>query len=311
MEKNEMKKLLLGLVTVLGLVVLTGCGDDTPAAGARADGVTTLRMAQVTNSDDPEAGRASAEFTAAMAEALNIEIIEIEGVSHLIGIEAMRAGSLDVMVASPFTYLSGVVAGVDLEFLVTTFNPDANHNNTTIIVGHGNDHIQTLADLEGETFAFVDTASLSGFLNPMYLFVSRFNLDHSRMMMFEPGYFFSNAIVSGSHDGSMMAAVNGDVTAAAVGSMIITHLVNSGVVNEDDFRVLYALPPDPLAGYIVRSDLPQTFIDDLREFLLTFDDEDFFARIHNSPNTRWIPTVHADFEHLRGLMERLEIGQGN
>ena len=305
-----MKKLLLGVLVTAGLFTLTGCGDSVPAEGAREDGVTTLRIAQVTNSDDPEAGRASAEFTQAMAEALNIEIIEVEGVGHLIGIEAMRGGSLDVMVASPFTYLSAVEAGVNLEFLVTTFNPDASHNNTTIIVGAGNDHIQTLADLEGKTFSFVDTASLSGFLNPMYLFVSTFDLDHTRMMMFEPGYFFRNAIVSGTHDGSLMAAVNGDVTAAAVGSMLIDNALESGIVSESDFRIIHALDPDPLAGYIVRSDLPQTFIDDLREFLLNFDDEEFFINIHRSQNARFIPTNHADFAHLRGLMERLEIGQG-
>ena len=305
-----MKKLMLGLVSLLGLFVLVGCGDDTPAEGARADGVTRLRIAQVANSDDPEAGRASTEFTAALAEALNIEIIEIEGVSHLVGVEAMRAGSLDVMVASPFTYKTGVLAGANIEFLVTIFNPDAAHNNTTIITGADNDHIQTLADLEDETFAFVDTASLSGFLNPMYLFVSTFDLDHTRMMMFEPGYFFRTAIAAGTHDGALMAAVNGDVAGAAVGSMIIDHMVGSGVVNENDFRIIHALQPDPLAGYIVSSDLPQTFLDDLRDFLLNFDDEEFFANMHGSPNTRFIQTNHADFAGLQRLMDRLAIGQG-
>ncbi|MCL2560424.1 MAG: phosphate/phosphite/phosphonate ABC transporter substrate-binding protein [Turicibacter sp.] len=304
-----MKKCLLGMLALVGLATLTGCGDDTPAEGAREDGVTELRIALVANNDDPEAGRASEEFTQAMAEALNVTITEIEGVSHLVGIEAMRSGSLDVMMASPFTYMSGLVAGAEIEFLATLYNPDASHNNTTIITGAGNDHIQTLADLEGETFAFVDTASLSGFLNPMYLFVSMFDLDHTRMMMFEPGYFFSSAIASGSHDGSLMAAVNGDVTAAAVGSMIIDNMVESGVVNEDDFRIIYALEPDPLAGYIVRSDLPQTFIDDLRDFLLTFDDEDFFYNIHRSPNARFIETDHSEFADLQRLMDRLEIGQ--
>ena len=111
-------------------------------------------------------------------------------------------------------------------------------------------------------------------------------------------------------DRDPFTAVNGDVAAAAVGSMIIDNMVGSGVVNEDDFRIVYALPPDPLAGYIVRSDLPQTFIDDLRDFLLNFDDEEFFANIHNSPNTRFVQTNHADFAGLQQLMDRLEIGQG-
>jgi len=299
-----MKKLLVAGT----LLALAACGQSTATEGVREDGVTELRIGLVAGNDDPDAGRASEEFTQALSEALGVNVIEIEGMSHLIGIESMRAGALDVMMASPFTYQSAVVAGIDIEFLASLDNPDAAHNNTVIITGAENTHINTLADFEGETFAFVDTASLSGFLNPMYLFVSTFDLDHTRTMMLEPGYFFSNAITSGGHDASLMAVVNGDVAGAAVGSMIIGHMLGSGIISEDEFRIVYELQPDPNAGYLVRSDLPQTLIDDLRDFLLNFDDESFFANIHNSPNARFVETNPADFAHLSGLMERLEIG---
>ena len=324
-----MKKLLLGLMAMLGLVVFMACGSDdnrtsgnsSGANGASSDsddldraallaeyGITELNIGLMILDDNPEAGRANEEFRLALEEAIGIPVNEIEGVSHLIGLEAMRGGSLDLFMASPFTYLTGAlnIDDLNVEFLATMHNPDADAGNTLFITAAENTHIETLADFEGESFAFVDTASLTGFLFPMYQLVSTLDLDHTQML--NPGYFFSTTILSGGHDASLMAVVNGDVGGAGVASVIIDHMIASGVIAEDDFSVIYEMEPGPEAGYIVRSDLPQFLIDDLRTFFLEYDDTEFFYNIHGSENARFVETDPANFEHLRGLMERLEIG---
>jgi hypothetical protein len=48
-------------------------------------------------------------------------------------------------------------------------------------------------------------------------------------------------------------------------------------------------------------------IDDLLALLLEYDNGDFFYKIHESENERFIPTDLVEFEFLGSLMERLEI----
>ena len=320
--KVKMKKFSMVAAMVVGLFVLVACGSadgsvglegNSPEAQAMAErlaeyGITELNIGLVMLDDNPEAGRANDTFRQELEAVLGIPVNEIEGISHLIGLEAMRGGSLDMMFSSPFTYLTGAlnIADLEVEFLVTMHNPDAGAGHTIFITAAENTHINTLADFEGESFAFVDTASLTGFLLPMYEFVSTLDTDHAQML--NPGYFFSTTILSGGHDASFMAAVNGDVAGAAVVSPIVENMIASGIASEADFRIVHELDPAPDAGYIVRSELPQFLIDELRDFFLNYDDAEFFYSIHGSENARFIETDPSNFDHLRGLMERLEIG---
>lgn len=307
-----MKRLLLVITVITSTFILIACGNvgsTNTAAGindTNAHDVTELRIGLVLMDDNPEAGRASDEFLQAMEAAIGIPVVAVEGISHLIGIEAMRGGSLDVMLASPFTYKTAAPV-VDVEFLATLHNPDQSAGSTLFITAPENTHINSLADFEGESFAFVDTASLTGFLFPMYQLVSTLDLDHTQML--NPGYFFNTTILSGGHDASLMAAINNDVGGAAVVSTVIDHMIDAGMLTEADFRVIYTMDPSPEAGYIVRSELPQNLIDDLRTFLLEYENTDYFYNVHGSENVRFIPTDPSEFEFLGSLMESLEIGE--
>lgn len=323
-----MKKLLM-LIAMIGLLTLAACdgndasnqanetnneagqaasGDASLASRLAEYGITELNIGLVVLDENPEAGRANAEFREALEEALGIPVNEIEGISHLIGLEAMRGGSIDMFMASPFTYLTGSlnIHDLELEFLTTLYNPDTPPASTLIITNSAHTHVNSLADFEGESFAFVDTASMTGFLLPMYEFVSNLDLDHTQML--NPGYFFNSTILSGQHDSSLMAVANGDVTGAAVANMILDNMINSGIVDGDDIKIVHEIDAGTGGGYIVRSDLPQFFIDELRTFFLNFENEAFFENVHGSSNARFVETDSADFQHLRSLMERLEIG---
>jgi len=324
-----MKK-VFAFITVLGLgLLLTACGgaEAAPvaltaeeAAGMTREemlahyGITEINIGLVMMDDNPEAGRANDEFRQAMEAYIGLPVNEIEGISHLIGLEAMRGGSIDMFFSSPFTYLTGVlnIDDLDLEFLVSSYTPNPGPAGSVIIANAAHaaaSGITSIADLEGESFAFVDTASMTGFLLPMYEFVSTLDLDHTQML--NPGYFFSNAIISGGHDASAMAVAHGDVAAAAVAISVLDMFIESGVVNPDDFIVVQEIIEMAPAGYVINSSLPQFLIDDLRSFFLSFDDEDFFYRVHGNPGVRWVMSNPADFEHLKSLMQTLEIGNDN
>jgi phosphonate transport system substrate-binding protein len=72
----------------------------------------------------------------------------------------------------------------------------------------------TLAPLEGKSFSFVSATSTSGFKVPSAAIVSEFGLDSNEVLL-ENGSFFSEVLLGGSHQGSVVNLVSGDADAAA------------------------------------------------------------------------------------------------
>jgi len=301
-----MKTILFVLVTVLTLTACGNGGESTGFYDANGNMISEFRIAMLIDENNPEAGRASAIFRESLSEVIGIPVTEVEGISHLIGLEAMRGGSLDMMLGSGFTFLTAE-SFMDVEFLAMLYNPNASNANSLFLVGANQTHINSLADLENESFAFVDTASQSGFLFPMYELVSTLGLDHNQML--NPGYFFSDTLLTGNHDASAMAVANGNVAGAVVVDVMLDHLVDNGIIDANSFRVIHSVEILASAGYFVPSTLPQELIDMVRTFLLEFDDEDFFATTQGNPNVRFVPHDPAELLPIRSLTQRLEIGQ--
>jgi phosphonate transport system substrate-binding protein len=72
----------------------------------------------------------------------------------------------------------------------------------------------TLEPLEGKSFSFVSATSTSGFKVPSAKIVSDFGLDSNEVLL-ENGAFFSEVLLGGSHQGSVVNLVSGDADAAA------------------------------------------------------------------------------------------------
>jgi phosphonate transport system substrate-binding protein len=72
----------------------------------------------------------------------------------------------------------------------------------------------TLEPLKGKSFSFVSATSTSGFKVPSAKIVSEFKLDSNEVLL-ENGSFFSNVLLGGSHQGSVVNLVSGDADAAA------------------------------------------------------------------------------------------------
>lgn len=69
--------------------------------------------------NNEDAGAKNAEFRQDMEEALGIEVEELEGGECSVGIEAMKAGIVDVLLVSPMSY-SQAKKVANAEPLVTT-----------------------------------------------------------------------------------------------------------------------------------------------------------------------------------------------
>lgn len=299
--KNINPKKIFSLTAVVSLgLVATGCNTTTQA------GPMPLRIGLAIDDNNPNASASNEDFRLALEDFLQIPVVVMEDVSYLIGIEAMRSGNLDVMMASAFNY---VMAQDVLDVtLLAGLQLSQGGNNTSFITRSDNPGIHSLADFAGSRFAFVDAASTSGALFPKYELVSQFGLDPELIM--HSGHFFDTAVYSGSHNASIMGVYFGDFDGAAVATLMIDGLVNAGSITPGSIRVVAETADFPNPAYIARTALGEDLIGQLQDFFLNFDDSDFFYHAWGDAQLRFSEPDRAGFDGVLSLMQTLGLDFG-
>ncbi|MCC4044806.1 phosphate/phosphite/phosphonate ABC transporter substrate-binding protein [Enterococcus gallinarum] len=295
----------VGLIHLLTLGLLSGCGDSAASADANnTSSIDKLTIVQIQDENNPDSGQKNEQFRSDMAESLGIEVEELEGADYSVGIEALKAGKLDVLLVSPMSYYQAKkIAGA--EPLVTTTSMGAEEYKTVFIVGKEDKTTQTLADLKGKSFAFVDPASSSGYMYPKAKLIKELDLDANQLE--NPGYFFDTVAYSGKHDSSLMGVVKGDYEAAAVAGQTITALVDAGMMKKDDVRIIDETDTIPNALFVVRADLPKEIKESLKDFYLSYDNEDYFEAFYGSKDVRFVEAKDEDYAVVQEMVETLNL----
>ena len=164
-------------------------------------------------------------------------------------IEALRSGKLDVAYLGPFSYvLASQIANAEA-FAIPVTKKTGKPTYQSIIITRQDKGLDSVARLQGKTFAFVDPSSASGHLFPKAGLKGE-GVDIDR--------YFSRVIFSGSHDASILAVANGKVDAAAVADPIFDNAVAKGHVKAEDFRIIWRSQPIPESPMAWRKSLDAT-----------------------------------------------------
>lgn len=286
--KFNFKKMVLGIGAPMALL-LAACGGeeattstDSSEAG-NANWPEKIVVAQYVNDENEASPAAHTAFRDHLESELGIEVVELDGGgSYAPGIEALASENLDVMLVSPQSF-AAAQEKADAR-LIATLDEDTDYY-SMFITQEDNNEINSLEDLEGKSFAFVDAASTSGYLYPKATLISELGLESSRVE--ESGYYFSNVALSGGHDNSMLGVEMGDYDAAAVASTVYRRAVDAGTVNEDKIKVFAQSVNIPNSSYIVGGHLPDDLVDAIQDAFLTFDDENYFDVIYGKPAARF------------------------
>jgi phosphonate transport system substrate-binding protein len=293
-KENKMKKAVM-LLCVLVAVVLAACGRDESG-----DGISELRIALLIDDGNPQSVAVFEDFRLGLEAFIGMPVRIIEDATHLVGIEAMRAGNLDIMWGSPFVYLLAREV-MEVERLAVTDNP-ASINKTVFITAR--DDIKNLEDIRGRSFAFISESSTSGFFYPLYHLMKQFNV--SRMEV-EAGGFFSTVFFAGDQNAAIMGVVRGDFDAAAVGNLNLGILIDSGVIAPDAVRIIGDTEIIPFPGYIAAGHLPREIKDKVQQFLLAYDNGDYFETRFRTRDTRFVVPNDGQIQHFFNMAEVLEI----
>jgi phosphonate transport system substrate-binding protein len=138
----------------------------------------------------------------------------------------------------------------------------SSHSHGYIIVRKDSD-INTTDDMEGTVMAFVDKATVTGYLFPLVYFMSQ-GIDDVES-------FFSEFYFTGSHDSAVYAVLDGRADIGSVSESIYNALVAKDPTIGDELRIVARSPLIPESTLCIRKDLPKEIKHKIEEEILTLD----------------------------------------
>jgi len=311
---------------ILAATIATGCNSAAPeesggaGSGSKADWPEKFVVGYFGGDDPNEVLERNEPFEAYLEERLGVDVEIFTGTSYNAVIEAMRAKRVDAMEVGPFSYIlaaeeAGAEAmgvGVYSRAENPAYDPELpSHYFSTIFIKKGSG-IESIADLNGKGFNFVDPASTSGHLMPKTYLIKQ-GLDPDNEM---------DTVFAGSHPTSVISVWNDKADAGATYESNLYRLRDEGQIDfcgfaddktgltrtEEDLQKLYDECPEghivilgmtdpiPSTPFAVRGDLPESFKAAVKEAVLDVKNNPELI----SQTARWYvdPSDELGFEHL-------------
>jgi phosphonate transport system substrate-binding protein len=227
---------LLGLAGLGAAGALFGCAANG-SANSQANAATDAGAGAATQTDDkpitfvflPDAS--SADLTAsrdAVSEAIKAasgkEAEIMTTTDYNVAIEAIASGSAGMALLGAEGYVQANKKSAEVQAAFTNSDEDGTLVGacyysricvrTEDAAEYKSGSSYTIDPVKGKSFSFVSATSTSGFKVPSAKIVSTFDLSGNEVLL-ENGSFFSEVLLGGSHQGSVVNLMSGDADAAA------------------------------------------------------------------------------------------------
>ena len=222
-----------------------------------------LRVGLIPSEDSRAMLASSAELLRALETNLGMRVQGFVATDYNGVIEAMRANHVEVAYLGPFSYVLGTtIAQIEAFATAETARAGRTFYHSQIIALKEN-NINSIADLRGRTFAFVDPSSTSGHLFPKAGLI-RQGIDPER--------YFSRVLFTGSHDANALAVANKRVDAATIADRILDTAISRGHIDRDKINIVWNSEPIPESPTVWRRNLPQALKERIRAAFLAIRD---------------------------------------
>jgi len=223
--------------------------------------------------------------------------IDVEVTSdYAAAIQAMKNKHIELAWFGPFSYiLAADEAGA--EALVNGVRRDTGKSYyRTVFVTRADSGIETLDDLVGRTFAFVDPASTSGNLIPRKVLMEN---------GIDPDTDFSTVYYAGTHNAVELSVKNGTVDAGADSDTSYYRMVEAGEVDPEENVIIYESEPIPGSPIVVRGDLPQDLKDRIQQALIDMDSQTIYEVQGWGDIERYVAVTDSDYDVIRETRDLL------
>lgn len=248
--------------------VETSAGETE--AEAKSDWPEKLNIGVVPSEDQTSASDRVEKFAEDLGGHLDLDVEVFLGTDYNAVIEAMRTENIDIAFFGPFAYvLASERSGAEVFSIGGKSEEEITY--TSAIIVPKDSEAESLEDLKGKDFLFVDPASASGHIFPRAKVIEELGVTNE-----EVESVFGSVTFSGSHDASILAITNGDADGAAIATDVLDAMLDQGLVSEEDYKVVSQSDPIPRGPDAYRKDLPEDLKKEIREFYYGYEDEQFF-----------------------------------
>lgn len=235
---------------------------------------------------------------------------------------------LDVYLASQYAGVIQALLGDQIEFmhmgasgyaaaylesdgnvkpLVTPKNPDGSIGYHSVLLVRADSEYKSLEDLKGATFAWADPNSTSGYLMPN---------SSLRSQGLIPEEHFGQVVFSGGHEQSVIGLMDGTYDAVVTWTNDpethtrggIHMMLQRGVIEKSDFRVLWSSPPIPNPVIAARADLPQDLVEDFQTMLLNLkeNNEEIFRQVARGKSPGFQKVTQKDYAPIVEMRRQMD-----
>ena len=243
-----------------------------------------------------------APFVDYLAKALGTQVTLRVANDYAAVIEGQRAGNIQVAYYGPASFARALVTGVKTEAFAIDVNHDGSKGYYSVFYVKADSPYQKVEDFKGKVLGLVDPNSTSGYNMPLFTL---------NKMGIDPDTFFSNVLVTGSHENAVIALVGGQVQTCAnwwnaPGDSNLTRMLNKGMLKtadgtpmkESDFRIILKsdLIINSPTAYL--ADLPADMKSAIRQafFDAPAKAPEAFAKLSDGKNQPWAPVTNADYD---------------
>jgi len=277
------------------LLALTAALLISPAWGQGTAKPGVLTVGFIPAEDSRAMVRQSQAILDIVAKHTGMKIDAFVGSDYNATIEALRAGHVDVALLGPFSYvLATTVAPVEA-FAVTVIARTMQPSYKSIIIAAKDSPINSLADLKGKTFAFVDPGSTSGFMVPSAAFIKA---------GITPEKDFRQVMYSGGHDATIVSVGSGKVDAGAVADRIYERGCAKGLADCNKLKVVWTSPAIPNDPLLYRKTLPEDMKAKIREAFFSVKNLAFGEM---GTVARFDPATDKDYDPIRDIASALKL----
>jgi phosphonate transport system substrate-binding protein len=170
---------------------------------------------------------------------------------------------------------------------------------TDVVVRHGSS-LRAFADLRGQSYAYNDRGSHSGYNVPR----------DALLRLGETRGYFGRVVASGSHQASLRMVEAGEVDASGIDSTMLDIERHRRPELSTTLRTVAVLGPSPIPPVIVTRALPENQREQLRAALLAMhEDPEGRTILGKGLIARFVHVQDADYNPIRAMVARaIEVG---
>lgn len=302
-----LKKLLIMTITALTIVSVVGCSSQSKTSQTTVKKPDKIVIAYLPD----EATEKTAEYRQGlqkdMEKALGVKVQEYLCSDYNAAIEGMKAGKVDIADFGPLSYVQAHKRAKAVPLVVPALDSDKSKAGyySYIITQANNNSINSINDLKGKTFAFVDPDSTSGNLVPSKAIIDANSGENLTIDdLHANGKFFKSVTYSGSHQNGLLSVAKGDIDAAPCASDTFSIETTNGQVDKNKVKIVYTSPIIPGSPVAIRGNLDPNFIKQVKDFYLKYNNDSYFKNFvgeKDGQKMRYVSAEDSDYKYISDL----------